>query len=76
MRPRVRKSHLDSLVKTQLLTELAVLFMKKVTFNLTCTQLFSIHDEPKKERSAVRKFHTSPERFVVSSYQNPWNMIQ
>lgn len=50
-------SLMDTIVKTQLLTEttekdeiLAVPFMKKVTFNLTCTLLFGLHDEPTKER--------------------------
>ena len=47
---------METLVKTQLLTEvkesdtiLAVPFMKKVTFNLTCTLMFGLHDEPTKE---------------------------
>ncbi|KAF8397113.1 hypothetical protein HHK36_016020 [Tetracentron sinense] len=49
-------SHMDDLVKTELLKEtkeketiMAVTFMKKLTFNIACSILFGIHDEPIKE---------------------------
>lgn len=48
--------HIDDLVKTQLIKETkdketikAVIFMKKLTLDITCTILFGIHDESTKQ---------------------------